>query len=131
MKRRSALLAAREQIVWILALIGSTALVVHLERLDLQAVGSGLSQNPFAAVQGDLPALRAQAAALARAPGDLAMAQRATALAMALMMAPADAPLRAEAESLRQEARSRLPMTEDPLLAAGIALLDAALSVKP
>lgn len=131
MKQRSALLAAREQIVWILALIGSTALVVHLERLDLQAVGSGLSQNPFAAAENNLPALRAQVAALATEPGDLALAQRATALAMALMMAPMDAPLRAEAQALLTTAQDRLPTSQEPLLAPGLALLATTLSAQP
>lgn len=135
MKRRSALHAAREQIVWIAALVISTAIVVQLERLELQGTNEALTSNPF---DSSTPpaALLAQIRALGggQAAGAQAMAQDTTALALVLLMAdnPVDVTLRAEAEAMLLTLQDRLSGgDDDPILRSAQALLEAALDLAP
>lgn len=132
MKRRSGLQAAREQIVWIAALIGSTAIVVQLERLDLQQVGTALTENPFIGSGPEVLTLLDQVRGTDDG-SDLALAQRATALTMGLML---DARPDARPDALRAEAartllllETRIAERDDLLLRSAAALLAAALTV--
>lgn len=128
MKWRSALHAAREQIVWIIALIGSTAVVVQLERLDLELAGTTLTENPFAATQAEFDMIRNQIRA--RNDGsDLALAQLATVLAMGLMLDTTDDELRAEATDVLRELNLRLTESDVETLQSAAALLSTALKI--
>ncbi|MDG3039786.1 hypothetical protein [Roseicyclus marinus] len=136
MKRRSALHAAREQIVWIAALVISTAIVVQLERLELQGTNEALTSNPFDSSTPPAADLLAQIRALGdgQAAGAQTMAQDATALALVLLMAdtPVDMTLRAEAEAMLLTLQDRLSGgDDDPILRSAQALLEAALDLDP
>lgn len=127
MRRPSALHAAREQMVWIAALIGSTAIVVQLERLDLQQAGTALTENPFAPSRPEVAALLEQVRA-AGDESDLALAQRATALTMALLLENPPDGLRAEAADTLLSLEDRIAESDDPLLQSAAAMLAAALT---
>lgn len=137
MKRRSALHAAREQIVWIAALIVSTGIVVQLERLELQGANAALTSNPFDSSATPTAALLAEIRARGggQATDARVMAQDATALALVLLIAadPVDTTLRAEAEAMRQALENRLRGggDDDPILRSAQALLEAALDLAP
>lgn len=128
MKRRSALHAAREQIVWILALIGSTAVVIHLERLDLQQASSALTQNPFGPARPEFAALLAEIRAQ-EGDSDRELAQRATALTMVVLLDDTPPELLAEARATLAEIEARVGTGADDLLRPAAALLAVALDL--
>lgn len=127
MKRHSALHAAREQIVWIVALVGSTAIVVQLERLDLELPEKPRTANPFVATQAEttiiLEQMRAQ-----NDESDLALAQLATALVMGLMLEGTTEVLRNEAMQVLIELHERMATSDAPTLHSAATLLSHALN---
>lgn len=129
MKWRRALHAAREQIVWIVALIGSTAIVVQLERLDLKLAGSKLTENPFEATQPEFKVILDQIRTQ-NDDSDLALAQLATALAMGLMLENTTEELRKEAIKTLSLLEERLENSDAPTLHSAAALLAAALKME-
>ncbi len=126
MKWRNALHAAREQIVWIIALVGSTAIVVQLERLELELPRKTLTANPFVATPAEtmiiLDQIRAQ-----NDESDLALAQLGTALAMGLMLESTTEELRNEAMQVLFEAQERMTKSDEPTLHSAATLLSHAL----
>lgn len=109
-------------------MIGSTVIVVQLERLDLQQAGTALTENPFAPSRPEIAALLDQVRA-GRDGSDLALAQRATALTMALLLDDPPDDLRAEAAETLLSLADRIAESDDPLLQSAAAMLTAALTV--
>lgn len=126
MKQRSALHAAREQIVWILTLIVSTAVVVQLERLDLAQTGTAPAKGGFDSGEAGRAAL-AGAGPFGGDGSDLALAQRATALSMDLIAEQPAEGHRSDALATLAELERRIAVTDDPLMRKAAALLGAAL----
>lgn len=126
MKWRNALHAAREQIVWIVALVGSTAIVVQLERLDIEKAGKTLTANPFGATQAEFTIVLDQIRAK-NDGSDLALAQLATSLAMGLMLESTTDDLVNEAMKALLDVEERMEKSDAPTLYSASILLSQAL----
>lgn len=126
MKQRNSLHAARDQIVWIITLVASTAVVVHLERLDLEQPQSTLTENPFSTSTAKVTALLESIEANS-SNSDEALVQRATALTFGMLSDEPTDELRANARSTLLAIEKRLLQQDDPVLRSAYELLTGAL----
>lgn len=127
MKQRSALHAARDQLVWIFALIASTIIVVQLERIDVGASATVLARNPFDASTSEITALLERTKAQSDG-SDQALISQSLAVTLALLMDASAEDLRAEGLRVLSLLEARARTGDDPLIGSAKELLIDALA---